>query len=342
VHEQPLQGDPAARVLVAGASGYTGALAAQLVWNHPRLELVRVTARTDAGTPLNDLYPDYDVPLALEEPGPSPGEGVDAAIVGYPHGAAAPVVASLRAQGVRVVDLSADFRLRDLDTYGRWYGEHAAPDLVASAVYGLTELNREAIAGAGLVANPGCYPTATVLALAPLAEAGLIEDVVVDAKSGVSGAGRAAAEEMAEVKASDDARPYKVAGHRHAPEIGQELTALGANGASMTFVPHLLPFDQGELVSCYVRTTEAVEPDRLAELYANRYSAEPFIELTSEPPGIGDVRGTNRCRIHVASDPGSRRVLAFAAIDNLWKGASGQAVQNLNLMLGLDEKEGLG
>lgn len=339
---QPLSGDPAARVLVAGASGYTGALAAQLIWNHPRLELVRVTARSDAGRPLNELYSAYDVPLVLEEPGDRPGEDVDAAIVGYPHGAAAPVVASLREAGVRVVDLSADFRLRDLDTYGRWYGEHEAPELIGSAVYGLTELNRGTIAGADLVANPGCYPTATVLALAPLAEAGLIEDVVVDAKSGVSGAGRGAAEEMKAVKDGDDTRPYQVAGHRHAPEIGQELSGLGANGASLTFVPHLLPFDQGELVSCYVRVSEPVDADRLKDLYERRYAGEAFVELVPAPPGIGDVRETNLCRIHVAADPDSGRVMAFAAIDNLWKGASGQAVQNLNLMLGLDEGEGLG
>lgn len=338
--KQPLSGDPAARVLVAGASGYTGALAAQLVWNHPRLELVRITARSDAGTPLDELYPGYDVPLVLEEPVENPGEGVDAAIVGYPHGAAAPAVASLREAGVRVVDLSADFRLRDRAAYSRWYGEHGAPELVESAVYGLTELNREDISEADLVANPGCYPTATVLALAPLAEAGLIEDVVVDAKSGVSGAGRGAAEEMAQLKAGQDTRPYKVAGHRHAPEIGQELEDLGANGASLTFVPHLLPFDQGELVSCYVRPSEAIEPGRLAELYEARYGDEPFVDLADAPPGIGEVRDTNLCRIHVAADP-SGRVMAFAAIDNLWKGASGQAVQNLNLMLGLDEQGGL-
>jgi N-acetyl-gamma-glutamyl-phosphate reductase len=338
---QPLAGDPAARVLVAGASGYAGALAAQLVWHHPRLELVRITARSDAGAALNELYPEYDVPLVLEQPAEEAGEGVDAAIVGYPHGAAAPVVSALRDRGVRVVDLSADFRLRDLETYGRWYGEHPAPELLASAVYGLTELNREEIAGAELVANPGCYPTAAVLALAPLAEAGLIEDVVVDAKSGVSGAGKAAADEMQAVKDDDDTKPYKVSGHRHSPEIGQELTALGANGATMTFVPHLLPFDQGELVSCYVRTKEPLEPGRLQDLYEQRYAGEAFIELSDTPPGVGAVRGTNVCRIHVSTDPQSGRVLAFAAIDNLWKGAAGQAVQNLNLMLGLDEGEGL-
>ncbi|MFL5907581.1 MAG: N-acetyl-gamma-glutamyl-phosphate reductase, partial [Solirubrobacterales bacterium] len=191
------------RVLVAGASGYAGALSAELIRRHPSLELARVTARTDAGRRLDELYPQYGVDLVLEEPVAEGGADVDAAIVAYPHGAAAPVVAALRAQDVKVVDLSADFRLHDLETYRHWYGEHGAPDLVADAVYGLTELHREAIAGAGLVANPGCYPTASLLALAPLAAEGLIEDVVIDAKSGISGAGRAAAEELAVVKESD-------------------------------------------------------------------------------------------------------------------------------------------
>jgi N-acetyl-gamma-glutamyl-phosphate reductase len=333
------------RVLIAGASGYAGALAAQLVARHPNLELARITARTDAGKRLDELYPQYDVSLALQEPAAEDAAGIDAAIVAYPHGVAAPVVASLRESGLGVVDLSADFRLHDLGAYGRWYGEHGAPHLLGNAVYGLTELHREAIAGAGLVANPGCYPTASLLALAPLAEAGLIEDVVIDAKSGVSGAGRAAAEQMEVVKESDDTLPYKVAGHRHWPEIDQELGALGPPTAdnhhiSMTFVPHLLPFDQGELVSCYVRTAEPLEPARLESLYKERYADEPFVEMSAEPPGVGDVRETNLCRIHVNVDP-SGRVVAFAAIDNLWKGAASQAVQNLNLMLGLPEGEGI-
>jgi len=344
--EQRLEGEPTARVLIAGASGYAGALAARLVWGHPRLELVRVTARTDAGTPLDQLYPQHAVPLTLEAPTEESGDGVDVAIVAYPHGAAAPVVAGLRQAGLRVVDLSADFRLRDLPTYERWYGEHAEPNLLTNAVYGLTELNRERVRDADLVANPGCYPTAALLALAPLAEAGLVEDVVIDAKSGVSGAGRAAAEEMEVVKETEDAMPYEVAGHRHAPEIAQELGALGANingdyEVSMTFVPHLLPFDQGELVSCYVRPTEPIDADRLLGLYVERYAWEPFVELSSEPPGVGDVRETNRCRIHVAHDEESGRAMTFAAIDNLWKGASSQAIQNLNLMLGRPEEEGL-
>jgi N-acetyl-gamma-glutamyl-phosphate reductase len=331
---------------VAGASGYAGALAAELIRGHPSLELARVTARTEAGRPLDELYPQYGVDLVLEEPAAEDGSDVDAAVVAYPHGAAAPVVAALREQGVKVVDLSADFRLHDLDTYARWYGEHGAPQLVPEAVYGLTELHREAIAGAELVANPGCYPTASLLALAPLAAEELIEDVVIDAKSGVSGAGRAAAEEMAVVKQSDDTKPYKVAGHRHTPEIAQELAELAGNGATpmeyaLTFVPHLMPYDQGELVSCYVRTTEPLDPARMLSLYEQRYAGEPFVEVTSEPPGVSGVRETNLCRIHLALNEASGRAMAFASIDNLWKGAASQAIQNLNLMLGLPEGEGI-
>ena len=331
---------------MAGASGYAGALAAELIRRHPSLELARVTARTDAGRPLNELYPEYGVDLVLEEPAAEDGSDVDAAVVAYPHGAAAPVVVALREQGVKVVDLSADFRLHDLDTYSRWYGEHGAPQLVPEAVYGLTELHREAIAGAELVANPGCYPTASLLALAPLAAKELIEDVVIDAKSGVTGAGRAAAEEMAVVKESDDTKPYKVAGHRHTPEIAQELAELAGNGETpteyaLTFVPHLMPYDQGELVSCYVRTTEPLDPARMLSLYEQRYAEEPFVEVTSEPPGVSSVRETNLCLIHLALNEASGRAMAFASIDNLWKGAASQAIQNLNLMLGLPEGEGI-
>jgi N-acetyl-gamma-glutamyl-phosphate reductase len=331
---------------VAGASGYAGALAAELIRRHPNLELARVSARTDAGKRLDELYPQYGVDLVLEEPAAEDGADVDAAIVAYPHGAAAPVVAALRGQDTKVVDLSADFRLHDLDTYGRWYGEHGAPQLLGEAVYGLTELHREAIGGAGLVANPGCYPTASLLALAPLASEGLIEDVVIDAKSGVSGAGRAAANEMASVKESDDTVPYKIAGHRHTPEIAQELAELAGNGATpaesaLTFVPHLLPYDQGELVSCYVRTSEPLDAGRMLSLYEERYGDEPFVDVISEPPGVSGVRGTNICRIHLALNEASGRVMAFASIDNLWKGAASQAIQNLNLMLGLPEGEGI-
>lgn len=337
---QPLDGEAVARVLVAGASGFTGALAARIVWAHPRLELARVTARSDVGTSLDRLYPRYRIPLMLEELDPDAARDCDAAIVAYPHGASEPAVAALRERGLKVVDLSADFRLRDPEAYRRWYGDPPDAGLAAESVYGLTELYRRGIADADLVANPGCYPTATVLALAPLAEAGLIEDVVVDAKSGVSGAGRGGGERLHFVTVDENFTPYGTEGHRHEPEIAQELSALGAE-CPLTFVPHLLPLDQGELVSCYVRLSRSLGGSEIERMYWERYGGEPFVELADVPPGVRDVRDSNLCRIHVTVDDDAGRAVVFAAIDNLWKGAAGQAIQNLNLMLGLPETEGL-
>jgi N-acetyl-gamma-glutamyl-phosphate reductase len=339
VNRQPLDGDPAARVLVAGASGFTGALAAQIIWRHPKLELVAITSRSDAGTRLDRLYPRYRVPLELTELDLDRIEDIDAAIVAYPHGASAPTVAALRGLGALVVDLSADFRLRDLPTYERWYGEHGAPELLESAVYGLTELYRDELREAKLVATPGCYPTASVLALAPLAEKGLIADAVIDAKQGVSGAGRGGGDAMHYANMDENAFPYKTEGHRHRPEIEQELAALGSP-APVTFVPHLLPLDQGELTSCYVQLSEPISKDEVRALYAERYAGERFVRAVDQPPGLRDVRETNECHVYVTVEERGR-VLAFSAIDNLWKGASGQGVQNLNLMLGLDEGMGL-
>jgi N-acetyl-gamma-glutamyl-phosphate reductase len=330
-----------ADVTVIGAGGYGGALAAHLLWRHPFFELRHVTARSDAGTRLDDLYPRYRVPLALEELDLERHGAVDAAVVAYPHGAAAPTVAALRERDVKVVDLSADFRLRDREVYERWYGEHGAPDLLGEAVYGLPELHRDEVAAAGLVANPGCYPTATLLALAPLARAGLIADVVVDAKSGVSGAGRAATDATHFVSADENVTPYGVAGHRHAPEIDQELAALGAESTVATFVPHLVPLEQGELVSCYVTPWRKIAEGELRGLYEDAYAGEPFVELAARPPGVREVRDTNICRIHVAVDPRTGKLLVFASIDNLWKGAASQAVQSLNLMFGRPEGEGI-
>jgi N-acetyl-gamma-glutamyl-phosphate reductase len=339
VDAQPLQGEPAARVLVAGASGFAGALAAHIAWRHPRLRLVAVTSRGDAGTPLDSLYPRYRVPLELTELDLDEVEGVDAAIVAYPHGAAAPTVAALRAQGILVVDLSADFRLREMDVYERWYGEHGAPDLFGTGVYGLTELYRDELREAKLVATPGCYPTASVLGLAPLAEKGLLADVVVNAMQGVSGAGRGGGDAMHYASMDENAFAYKTEGHRHRPEIEQELAALGSPVA-VTFVPHLLPLDQGELASCYAQTTEPVSKREVQALYRERYAGEPFVRVVDRPPGLRDLRDTNECHVYVTVEERGR-VMAFSAIDNLWKGASGQGIQNLNLMLGLDETEGL-
>jgi N-acetyl-gamma-glutamyl-phosphate reductase len=340
---QPLAaGGPRARVVVAGVTGYTGALAAELVWRHPDLDLCAITARSETGARLDSLYPRYRVPLEIRELEPALLEDTDAAIVAYPHGASAPTVAEMRGMGLVVVDLSADFRLADLPTYERHYGPHGAPDLLDGAVYGLPEINRDRIRDAGLVANPGCYPTAALLGLAPLAERGLLADVVIDAKSGVSGAGRGGGEATSFVGVTENVRPYKPAGHRHRPEILEGLVSIAPEGAvpaDLTFVPHLVPVDQGELVSCYVKTTRELSQGDLDEIYGDRYRDEPFVTVQGAPPGMRDVRDRNEC--HVQALAGDGRVVVFSAIDNLWKGASGQAIQNLNLVLGLDETTGL-
>jgi len=320
----------AEQVAVVGAAGYGGAVAAAILRRHPSLELTAVTARSDAGRRHDELYPRYRVPLELEDfHADSIASRAQCAIVAYPHGAAAPAVKALRERGLKVVDLSADFRL-DRDRYERWYQAHAAPELLGEAVYGLTEVHRDEITGADLVAAPGCYPTAALLALWPLRDH--IEDAVVDAKSGVSGAGREATQATHFVSVTENVQAYKVEGHRHAAELEQEL-----HGASFTFVPHLVPLEQGLLASCYVRAD--VGEEEVLDLYREAYEDEPFIDLVDEPPGTDDVRETNRCRIQVTVVGG--RVIALAAIDNLWKGAAGQAVQDMNLMLGLPETEGL-
>lgn len=336
---QPLNGDPAARVLVAGANGYTGALAAKIVWEHPRLRLVAASSRSDAGKRIDSIYPRYRVPVTLTELDLDDLEGIDAAIVAYPHGAAAPTVAALRAAGVLVVDLSADFRLRDLATYERWYGEHGAPALFGSGVYGLTEMYREELREATLVATPGCYPTASVLGLAPLAEKGLVTDVSIAAMQGTSGYGRSSDDLVHFSAMTENAFPYKTEGHRHRPEIEQELEALGSQ-ATVAFVPHLLPLDQGELATCFATLAEPTSKEAVLALYRERYAEEPFVHLLEGPPNLRALRDTNECHVYVTVEEHGK-VMAFAAIDNIWKGASSQGVQNLNLMLGLDETAGL-
>ena len=324
------------RILVAGASGYAGALAAELVDRHPALTLAAATSRSDAGKRLSELYPQYRCAAVLEDLSVGDHGELDGAIVAYPHGAAAPVVAALRAQDVPVVDLSADFRLRDQDVYEQWYVEHQAAELLGGAVYGLPERYREQIKGAGLVANPGCYPTASILALAPLAP--FIADAVIDAKSGVSGAGREASAVTHFVSVDENVKPYGVGQHRHMPEIDQELALAGAKELAVTFTPHLVPLDQGELVSCYVTLNEAVD---IAALYAAAYDSEPFVEVVDHLPGVREVRGTNLCRINARIDERTGKAFVFAVIDNLWKGAASQAIQNLNLMLGFPEAQGI-
>jgi N-acetyl-gamma-glutamyl-phosphate reductase len=307
------------RVHVLGAAGFAGAQLAALVDEHPGLELGAITARADAGRRLVDLAPEYRVTRRLEPYDPETVEPGDLAAVCYPHAEAAPVVADLLDRGVRVVDVSADHRLRDPAAYPAWYGfEHPRPDLLAEAVYGLPERYREQIAPARLVANPGCYPEAALLAVLPVLDE--IADVVVDAKSGVSGAGKTPSESVHFSSVTENVSAYKVFAHRHTPEIEQEV------GGPVTFTPHLVPVDRGLLASCYARPLgDPPHPD----------------DLRQRPPGMRAVQRTNYAQVCPMVDPRSGRLALFGVIDNLGKGAAGQAVQNLNLMAGRPETEGL-
>lgn len=338
----------APRVAVLGASGFAGALVARLIHQHPFFRLGAITARAEAGMRLDELYPHHRVPVALSEPDVDAiAAAHEVAVVAYPHGASSEAVAALHARGLVVLDLSADFRLQDDAVYREWYGDvHVAPELFGTAVYGLPEIHRSALASVRengrLIAGPGCFPTASILAIAPLAKAGLVQDVIVDAKTGVSGAGRKLARSTHYVDVSENVHAYGVAGHRHQPEIHQELAAVGMDAEIQpVFVPHLVPVDQGELVSCYVRTIRPVGADEVAQLYADAYAGETFVELTTAEPGMRDVQATNYARLRTHVDPRSGHVLVFGTIDNLWKGTSSQAVQCLNIAFGRDEAEGL-
>lgn len=330
------------KILIAGASGFAGAIAARLIAEHPVFQLGPITARAEAGQRLVDLYPQHRVDAVLEGLDIARmASDVDGAIVGYPHAAAAPVVKALLDAGVKVIDLSADFRLRDLATYEQWYGEHPHPELIGSSVYGIPELYREELsAGPQLVSGPGCFPTAALLGLKPLAADGLLRDVIIDAKTGVSGAGRALSHGTSYVTVTDSISAYKTTGHRHRPEIEQEL-ALAGSGVKVTFVPHLVPVDQGEYVTAYATLSQELSAADVAERYAAAYADEPFVEVVDGPPNTRGVRETNHCRIHVQVEEHTGRVLIFSALDNLWKGTASQALQSLNLMFGLPETAGL-
>ncbi len=299
------------RVIVAGATGFTGALAAHLLWRHPDFELTAVTGRSELGRPLQEVYPRYRVPLAIEPLDVERLEGIDAAVVAYPHAAAAPTVGALRERGIRVVDLSADFRLGSLAAYERWYGEHPRPDLLDEAVYGLTELHRERIAAAAIVANPGCYPTASLLALAPLARAGLIADVVIDAKQGISGAGRVFDETTHLSIAGENIVPYKVAAHRHTPEIEEQLDAAGSRPPRRAEGPvpgaprAARPGRDGQLL----RHHHAARHRRGAAATCTRPPTprSPSWSSSTLPPGVLEVRETNYCRVFAAADRAHRQ-----------------------------------
>jgi len=328
------------RVGIINVTGYAGVELARLLARHPGVALVSVTGRSTAGKPLAQVFP-HLADLGLEvsaELG-----AVDFAFSAMPHAESAREVAPLVARGVKVVDISADFRLTHAADYPLWYDfEHPAPALLEDAVYGLPELHRERIRGATLVANPGCYPTGAILALAPAVSAGLISgEIIVDSKSGVSGAGRTLSLTTHFSEASDDVQAYALAGHRHLPEITQEMGGLNPKlEPAVTFVPHLIPMTRGILTTCYAPLATA-PPDDIAAVYRDFYREAPFVRVTDAPPHTKHTWGANHCLVYPTLDTRTGRLVAVSCLDNLVKGAAGQAMQNMNLMLGLPETAGL-
>jgi N-acetyl-gamma-glutamyl-phosphate reductase len=336
-----------ARVGVINVTGYAGVELARLLYQHPGVELTSVTGRSAAGKKVGEVFPHLaGIELTIEA---EPGE-VDLAFSAMPHKESAGQVMPLLDHGVKVVDISADFRLKDATEYQRWYGfTHPTPQLLKQAVYGLTELYRSQVASARLVANPGCYPTGAILALAPAVKAGLIEpEIIIDSKSGMSGAGRTLSLQTHFAEANEDATAYALDGHRHLPEIIQELKQLSPKQAlSITFVPHLIPMTRGILTTGYASLASGkVSVDKkgrreLFQLYQDFFKDEPFVKVVEFPPHTKHTWGNNLCLIHPTIDIRTGRLVVISAIDNLVKGAAGQAIQNMNLMLGLPEVTGL-
>jgi N-acetyl-gamma-glutamyl-phosphate reductase len=328
------------RIAVVGAAGYAGGELVRLLAGHPSVEIASIHARGREGTPVGAELP-HLAPLGLDFRDGEPGD-VEVAFLALPHGASAPLAARLVERGVTVVDIGADFRLRDADAYATWYGAaHPLPELLADAVYGLTEWSRDALRGAKLIANPGCYPTAALLALVPFARAGLLEgDVIVDAKSGISGAGRGAGADYLFTELTESTRAYGLEGHRHRPEIEQGLLAAGSP-LPVTFIPHLVPQSRGLLATCYLSLSDDLDDGAIAALLREAYATAPFVHVSDVPPATKQATGSNHAFVH-GRRVGDRRAVVLSVIDNLGKGAAGQAIQNMNVALGLDEAAGLG
>ena len=335
------------RVVVLGASGYTGAELLRLLAVHGGIEVVALTAARRAGSPLGDVHPHLGGLMLpdLVTIDDVDWSTVDAVFSCLPHGTAQAAIAGLPGH-LKVVDLSADYRFCDPGVYAEWYGrEHAAPGLQRDAVYGLTEIRRDEVAAARLVANPGCYTTTSELPLVPCLEEGLIDPsgIVIDAKSGVSGAGREARQSSLHTEVSEGFQAYGIARHRHAPEIDQELSRAAGEPVICTFTPHLVPMNRGILATIYVSLKPGVAPEDLRAALARRYRDEPFVRVTDEgrAPSTHEVRGSNLCLIGIFADRVPGRAILVSALDNLVKGASGQALQNMNVMTGQDETRGL-
>jgi len=337
------------RAIVVGGTGYTGAELVRLILGHPSLELVSIVGNKTAGQSLASVLPSLrgivDGTVQPFEPD-AIAERADVAFCALPHAASAEAVSALRQRGQTVFDLSADFRLDDLAVYEAWYGKHPVPELLSEAVYGLVELHREELEGADLIAVPGCYPTASTLALAPLVNNGLIrpEGIVVDAKSGVSGAGRGLSAATHFPETAEGVRAYKAGAHRHGPEIEQELSRLAGAPIQIAFVPHLIPMTRGILATCYAQPSGSkVTAAACLEAARALYAGSPSVQVLEEGahPDTLWVRGSNRVHVGYAQDRSSGTLIAMSAIDNLVKGASGQAIQCLNVRFGLPEGAGL-
>ncbi|MCG9095163.1 N-acetyl-gamma-glutamyl-phosphate reductase [Laribacter hongkongensis] len=333
------------KVGIVGGTGYTGVELLRLLSRHPDVELTAITSRKEAGLRVDAMYPSLRgwVDLAFTTPDEANLAGCDVVFFATPNGIAMQEAVRLIEAGVRVIDLAADFRIKDIAEWEKWYGmTHASPQLVAEAVYGLPEINRDAVRTARVVANPGCYPTAVQLGFLPLIEAEAIDpaSLIADCKSGVSGAGRKAEVHTLFAEATDSFKAYGVAGHRHLPEIRQGLAAVAGQPVGLTFVPHLTPMVRGIHATLYARLKKDVD---LQGLFESRYAGERFVDVlpAGSCPETRSVRGSNTCRIAVHRPQGSDTVVVLSVIDNLVKGAAGQAVQNLNLMFGLPESTGL-
>lgn len=333
------------KVGIVGGTGYTGVELLRLLATHPEVSLRTITSRSEAGRPVSELYGSLrgHVELCFSEPDQQVLADCDLVFFATPNGTAMKMVPQLLEAGTRVIDLAADFRLKDPRLWEQWYGmPHACEQVLAEAVYGLPELNREAIRGARLVANPGCYPTASALGFLPLVENGLVDtsSLVADCKSGVSGAGRGANTAMLMGEVGESFKAYAVAGHRHLPEIRQTLGWVSEAPVGLTFVPHLVPMIRGIHATLYARSSSDAD---LQALFEQRYASEPFVDVlpAGSHPETRSVRGVNHCRIAVHRPQGGDTVVVLSVIDNLTKGAAGQAIQNMNLMFGLEETTGL-
>ncbi|MCP5080240.1 MAG: N-acetyl-gamma-glutamyl-phosphate reductase [Alphaproteobacteria bacterium] len=335
------------KVGVVGASGYTGSDLVRLAARHPNIEIKTLTANTHAGKTMGEVFPHLgglDLP-ALVTNDEVNWQDLDAVFCGLPHATSQQLISGLP-NHLKIIDMSADFRLRDANTYAQWYGHtHAAPELQKEAVYGLSEHYRDQIAGARLVACPGCYPTAALMLLLPVVNAGAVdaEDLIIDAKSGVSGAGRSLKQNMLFCEAGEGMSSYAVGSHRHAPEIEQELSLVAGRPVTINFTPHLVPMSRCEYLSVYARLSNGMSARDIRELLIERYADEPFVRVLPEatPPATQHIRGSNTALISIFEDRIPGRVIMFATLDNLVKGSAGQAVQNFNLMYGIEETTGL-